>query len=199
MTRSSGTFISGECSLGYDVSHEKIEAALIKAAKAAGLQDPFVHVTTLGDFSVVYKVHGLLKDVKRILTAKSNLYKMILDCLHEADIEIVSPNFMNQRQVGDAVFIPKKELKKIPEKKQTQSPEDLIFDKADQAENLEFKKKRLTELEPKLEELDEQLKTAETEEAKAAVQGKIDQLVSLRERMQKSIEEEVSKLDKRSK
>ena len=41
VTRSSGTFIFSEVSLGYDVDRHKIENALIKAATIAGLNDPF--------------------------------------------------------------------------------------------------------------------------------------------------------------
>jgi len=44
VTRSSGTFISGICSLGYDVNHKKIEKALIKATEMTGLKDGFVRI-----------------------------------------------------------------------------------------------------------------------------------------------------------
>jgi len=105
VTRSSGTFISGEVSLGYDVSRKKIETCLIDAAKQVGLKDPYVHITSLGDFSVVYKIHGMLEDVKKVLTAKSDLNGAILDALHNANVEIVSPSFMNQRQTGETIFM----------------------------------------------------------------------------------------------
>jgi len=49
VTRSSGTFISAEVSLGYDVNRLKVEEALITAAKSIGLEAPFVHVISLGE------------------------------------------------------------------------------------------------------------------------------------------------------
>ena len=42
-----------------------------------------------------------------------------LDVLHEEEIEIMSPKFVNQRQIGDTIFIPKKikeKKSKIPTK-----------------------------------------------------------------------------------
>ncbi len=129
VARSSGTYINTEVSLGYDVSRIKIEKALKKAATDAGLSDPFVMITSLGDFSVVYKVHGLLQDVKSIISARSRLKGFVMDALHDTDIEIVSPSFMNQRQVNQTVFIPTKQRKPIADKNE-EAPEDKIFDKA---------------------------------------------------------------------
>ena len=92
VTRQSGTIISVECSLGYDVNRLKIEEALLKAGNDCGLIEPFVHILTLGDFSIVYRVHGLLENVKSIVSARSRLTGHVIDALHDAGIEIVSPN-----------------------------------------------------------------------------------------------------------
>jgi len=193
VTRSSGTFISAEVSLGYDVSRVKIEECLIDAAKKAGLTDPFVQITSLGDFSVVYQIHGFLEDIKLVLTAKSRLYSMLLDVLHEADIEIVSPNFVNQRQVNDTIFIAQKMREK--EQKNTKSLEDLIFDKAEQAENIEKRRQHLDGIQPKIKEFESQLEKAERDEEKLAIEAKIQKLESIKERMIKNIVEEEGKLD----
>lgn len=53
--RNSGTIISSTVSLGYDVPRGRIEASLLRAAQNAGLQDPFVRIFELGDFSVSYR------------------------------------------------------------------------------------------------------------------------------------------------
>jgi len=108
VVRASGTIISSKISLGYDVAHTRVEELLIAAAKKVELKDTYVHVIELGDFSITYKVSGFLEDIKVILTTRSNLKKAMLDTLHEANVEIVSPSFMNQRPQKDGVvFIPK--------------------------------------------------------------------------------------------
>lgn len=187
--RTSGTFISGICSLGYDVNRIKIEKALLEASERAGLKDGFVRITDLGDFSVVYKVFGLLEDVKTIISAESKLNAMILDCLHEVGIEIVSPNFMNQRQVGETIFIPKKVRK--AEKAQLDdaaAPENVIFDKAEEAESIEKQKDRLADVDEKVKSAQENLKTAETEEAKEECKKRIEKWTNVREKMLEKID-----------
>ena len=92
-TRSSGTIVSATVSLGYDVSRTKIEELLLVAAGNTGLQDPFVQILDLGDFSVTYRISGLLTNVKRLLSARTRLRAAMLTALHEAGVEIVSPTF----------------------------------------------------------------------------------------------------------
>jgi hypothetical protein len=49
--------------------------------------------------------------VESLITTRSDFKKAALDFLHEVDIEIVSPNFMNQRILKEGVvFIPQKNL-----------------------------------------------------------------------------------------
>ncbi len=187
--RTSGTFISGICSLGYDVNRVKIEKALIEATERTGLKDGFVRITDLGDFSVVYKTYGLLEDIKTIISAESKLNAMILDCLHEAGIEIVSPNFMNQRQVGDTIFIPKK-VRKSEQKEvdDADAPENVIFDKAEEAESLEKRKEKLTEVDEKIKSIHEELKAAETEEDKEEIKKRLGKWTAIKDKMLEKID-----------
>jgi hypothetical protein len=76
----------------------------------------------------------------------------VIDLLHEKKIEIVSPAFMNQHRVDDKSFIPKIQVQ-IPSEKQDKSPEDLIFDEAIEAQELEKKREYIKELEKKKETL----------------------------------------------
>ncbi len=193
VTRSSGTFVSGVCSLGYDVNRQKIEKTLIAAAEKAELTDAFVRITELGDFSVVYKVYGLVKDIKTVLSAKSRLHAMMLDELHAANIEIVSPNFMNQRQVGETVFIPKK-VRKHEEVEVTAEPESLIFDKADEAESIEKRKERMTEVDEKLKGLNEELKIAETDEQKEEIKKRVEKWTAVKTKMLDRIDEKLNEI-----
>ena len=149
---SKGTIISSEVSLGYDIPWEQVRKLLILAAENSGLEDPFVHTITLGDFSIGYRVSGLLSEVKYLITAKSQLNNEILATLHKNAIEIVSPNFMNTRVVNDITFIPVKTLKKEAQSTE-ELPEETIFEKADMAEKIEADTQHLSDLQDKIKEL----------------------------------------------
>ena len=104
----------------------------------------------------------------------------ILDTLHAAGIEIVSPNFMNQRPQG-------KEQKAIPQPYTDQHPaesepkaEDIIFDKAEEASQRQQRLQRIDEIKQALgkgsssatedaETLARELQALEAEEARRAV------------------------------
>lgn len=135
VVRSSGTIVSATVSLGFDIPRAKVEKLLLIAGDKAGLKDPYVQILELGDFSVNYRIAGFLSDVKYLISFKSKLRGHMLDVLHENGVEIVSPNFMNQRVYPqDQSFIPKrmKATENI-----SRAPEDIIFDKADEAESVE--------------------------------------------------------------
>lgn len=163
VTRESGTIISAEVSLGYDVSHSQVETLLSQAATDAGLQDPFVYILQLGDFSVLYRANGMLTEVKQLLSARSRLNGAILDSLHQAGVEIVSPNFMNTRDVSGQTFA-SQPLVKQPPPLESKEPEEIIFDKAEQAATLEDQKAYLIEVEKQLEVLRENLSEASEEQ-----------------------------------
>jgi len=195
VTRPSGTFISGICSLGYDVNRNKIEKALLDAAERAGLKDAFVRIMELGDFSVVYKVTGMVEEIKTVLSAQSRLNAMLLDALHDADIEIVSPNFMNQRQVGEAIFIPKKAKKHeevVHDKKD--APESKIFDKAEEAESLEKRKDSLADIEKKIKKLNEELKEATEETVQTDLKKRIEKWTNVRDKMVEKIDTKIEEI-----
>lgn len=168
VTNSGGTVIRTKISLGYDEPRLKIEKLLIEAAERAELSDPFVQVVELGDFSVVYRVNGLLTDTSRFLSAQSKLNAMVLDSLHEANVEIVSPSFMNTRNVGTKEFIPSIQSPLDQNDVQTEqnSPEKIIFDKALQAELIEDHKRQLEEIKAEMELLKENSKKASSSEQK---------------------------------
>ena len=166
VVHSTGTIISAELSLGYDISRKTIEDLLKQAAERAELQDAFVLVIALNDFSVVYRISGFLVEVKNLITAKSNLKKCVLDVLHENDVEIVSPSFMNQRQLqGDRKTIPEKEKPEVskPAVKET-VPEEVIFDKAEVAAEAEVLRAEIEKLTLQMDELTRKRKGLRREE-----------------------------------
>ncbi len=164
VVRNSGTVISVEVSLGYDVPRAQVEALLLSAAGKAGLEEAFVQIKALGDFSVLYRAAGLLTDVKSILSSGSRFRGAVMDELHAAGVEIVSPNFMNTRALGQATrFIPKRAA--APSRRPAEnSPEALVFDKAEQATALEEVRRRQLALEEEIEH-DEALLAGEKEES----------------------------------
>lgn len=192
LTRKTNTVISTSVSLGYDISREKIEAALIEAANETGLTDPYVYITSLGDFSVVYKIHGFLEDSSKYFSTCSLLNSKVMDKLHNEKIEIVSPSFMNQRRVDENEFIPKqvvKESEQIDEK----SPEDLIFDEAIKSEKLESKKDYLNEIDKKQMALKEKLKDSKDDNEIEKIKTAITRNDEMKENIKKSMKEQIEK------
>ncbi len=177
-----GTVVSAQVSLGYEVPRQRIEALLIEAAGEAGLQDPFVQILELGDFSVLYRIAGMLPDPKQILSARSRLRACMLDALHGADIEIVSPSFMNQRRADEVRFVPPHVLE-VETEKQNHRPEKMLFDKADEAESTEKLREKLHAVCDDLQDMDKQIKAAEKED-KEELQQKRQRLEERRARLE---------------
>jgi len=87
---------------------------------------------------VRYRVAGLLEDVKSLLSTRSQLRELMLDHMHRAGIEVVSPTFMNQRLLEPGRRFVPGEIAPAPESVPAgELPEAVVFDKADEAESLE--------------------------------------------------------------
>jgi small-conductance mechanosensitive channel len=162
VVRSSGTIVSAKLSLGYDVGRARLEPLLLEAAGRADLQDPFVQVTELGDFSVRYRIAGFLPEVKHLLRARSTLRKRIMDTLHAEGIEIVSPTYMNQRPLAaGSIVIPAAAADASPPPEAAPEPVTLIFDKAEQAEEIEHLRAEREQIVAEIKELKSQLADAD--------------------------------------
>lgn len=149
VVRASGTIVTSEVSLGYDLPQSTIREHLCTAAEAAGLKDPFAHVRSLGDFSVSYRVAGLLEDVESLITARARLRESILDTLHAAGIEIVSPTFMITRASSpeDRVIPP---VLRQAEAERERTAEEIAFDKADAAASIEEMRDAIAHIDERL-------------------------------------------------
>jgi small-conductance mechanosensitive channel len=190
--RSSGTFVRCEVSLGYDVPRTTVEKLLLQAAEQAKLAEPYVQVISLGDFSVVYRVAGLLTEVKLLLTTRSRLRCKVLDCLHEGGVEIVSPNFMNQRVLSDGKkFVPR--TKSDPTEEETgPTPEEIAFDKADAAESTEQLRETYKAVQAQIEELEAELAKGDAGEEKVAA-DRIEREISILNLRKKRLERMLEK------
>lgn len=185
VVRSSGTVVSCTVSLGYDVHHERAEAAMLRAAEDAELDAPFVHVGKLGDFSVTYRVAGVLTDPSRMITTRSNLRRHLLERLHADGIEIASPTVMTTRALdAREAILPEtievvEEIRKGPD---GAPAEEVVFDKAERAAGIEALRASLEEIDAEVAALDaggsegpvREAKLAELRERRAGVTEEIE-------------------------
>ncbi len=181
--RSDGTIISADISLGYDIPRTTVDKLLIAAAHSAHLEDPFVYIIDLGDFSVTYRISGLLQKVKHILSARSALREQILDTFHKNGIEIISPTFMNTRTVQDKKrFIPA--TVDHPEKESIQpKPEEMVFDKAAEAESLEKLREMHKTIDKQIEETKQRLQQVADDSEQESLKNRIETLKARREQI----------------
>ena len=183
--RSTGTIISATVSLGYDVPRASVQEALIAAAQKTELAEPFVQVQDLGDFSVTYRVAGFTGEVKRLLARRSKLRGAMMDELHGANIEIVSPSFMNQRRVEEAV-IPQVD-DRADAASDDQDTNRFVFDKAEAAETHEFLITQRKALQDEIDELTTRIKEATDPETKIALEKRKESKESRRDRFDEVI------------
>ncbi len=129
LRQGTGTIVNTTVSLGYDINRGSARAALLDAANSVGLSKPFVRLEDLGDFSVTYKVGGLLTDLTRLLETHSQLRAAVLDELHGAGIEIVSPVVETSRvfSAKHAFLPPTSEATMTQE---VSAADELMFDQA---------------------------------------------------------------------
>lgn len=174
-----GTIISAEVSIGYDVAYTRVEELLLQAATGAELLEPFVLVQELLDHAVLYRVCGFLPEMKHPLSSRSNLRKKVLEYLHGNGVEIVSPAFMNQRQLDPAApVIPEQPVMhraQAAASEETPAPEEKIFDKAEEAASLEELKQRQEAARQAVKREKAHLKTV-PQEQREAVERKIARL-----------------------
>ncbi|MDX1496686.1 MAG: mechanosensitive ion channel family protein [Salinisphaeraceae bacterium] len=155
VTRSSGTFVSANVSLGYDLPHDTAKKHLMQAIEAADLEDGFVRIIELLDHAVLYQAQGMLTDPKKLLSARSRLREQILNVLHNADIEITSPSHMIQRRLDDGLSAMPKHVIEPSDGKHEEDKDAMIFDKAEAAEKTETLRSRREDLKAQLEATDD--------------------------------------------
>ena len=166
VVRASGTIVSAQASIGYDVSRHLLEELFVSAAEKAGLIEPFVQVVELGDYTVNYRIAGFLEDPRTLLGTRSKLRGAILDTLHDADIEIMSPMFIARREAGGDPAIPQPESSSLARSRRT--AESRVFDKADAAAQVEETKAKLSEAVDNLDLLQLEVDNADPEIAERA-------------------------------
>lgn len=154
VTRRDGTFINLAVSIGYSVAHQLVEKALLEAAQRCNLTDNFVFVESFLDHAIRYRLYGMLDESSERLSKTSELHKAVLDVCREQGIEIASPALMDRREFDAAKqYIPITSVKEKPQKRKA-IIEELVFDKADEAQSLEELKEAQDQLSKSLDGLD---------------------------------------------
>jgi small-conductance mechanosensitive channel len=179
VVRESGTFMTCDVSLGYDVHHKRIEELLLKAAEATDLETPAVHIRDLLDHAVTYRIAGFTADTSHLFTIRSKLRSNILDALQDGGVEIVSPSYMYQRPQPDGTrTLPRKVKVAADTEDDMRALEDLAFDKATHAEALVKLNKQSSELQDGIKQLKSDLGSAESGKDK----DRIEREISFKER-----------------
>jgi small-conductance mechanosensitive channel len=95
------------CSItvGYDLSSEEVEGALLEAATGiAGVlkePKPYVWVTGLLNFSVEYTLYVFISQIKRLPIIDSNLRRAVLEVCGKNGIDLSTPNLI--QSVGNKI------------------------------------------------------------------------------------------------
>lgn len=187
--RADGVIVAAEVSLGYDANRDRVNEALSEAALAAGLTEPYVHVLNLGDFSVTYRISGLLEDVKTLISTRSKLRELMLDALHGKGIEIVSPTFMNTRALDPEQKIRPDRVFAKSHSEEEPIAESLVFDKADEAESLERLRQSLAAVEESIKQAELQLKETDSAHLKREIEARQSWLKTRLDALQEVIQE----------
>ncbi len=191
--RESGTLLSVELSLGYDAPRAEVERLLKEAAVKTGLGSPFVDIRELGDYSVTYSVAGVLEDFSELLKTRRELRARVMDALHAGGVEIVSPAFMNTRAYPPGQTF----IGKVPvgeDEALETSPDELIFDKAEQAKTIEELNGKLQEHEEQIAELNELAATADKDDVREAALKEREALAKKIEMLRALIESKSAKM-----
>jgi small-conductance mechanosensitive channel len=195
--RTSGTLLSVDLSLGYDVSRHEIEKQLLAAASATGLESPFVQIRDLGDFSVTYQVSGLLTEINKLIDKRRELRSRTMDALHEAGIEIVSPTFMNTRAFDrDDAFIPEEAPAEEEAPTSATSTDALVFDKAEEAESVTRLREQLTATQERIEACQAVARETHNETAVDAANQELQSLKKKAERLTALIDKREAEISK---
>ncbi|MEN7343881.1 MAG: mechanosensitive ion channel domain-containing protein [Pseudomonadota bacterium] len=191
--RNSGTILSVQLSLGYDVSRHRIERLLLDAAEQCGLESPFVQIKELGDFSVTYAIAGLLTDVKSVLGKRRALRAATIDALHADGIEIASPVLVNTRSFSaKQAFVAPDEAPATP--RVSGGPDRIVFDKAIEAESIGNLRQRLDGLNEELKTIEQRVSEAPNnaglKNERDLIVRKVARLTELIERREQKIADE---------
>ena len=116
----------------------------------------------------------MLKEINNLIDKRRDLRARTMDALHEAGIEIVSPNFMNTRALTkNQTFIAKDVKKPVVA---TTSTDSMVFDKAEKAESVSNLKEKLAEIETRINDSDAKKAKPSSEQGQIAASDEKEKL-----------------------
>ncbi len=128
-----GALVSVSIPLDNDAHYSVVEDTLVRAAADVSLKDAFTQVLEISDQSIVYRVSGIIDDDKLLITTRSALNRAILERLEEAEIELVGPMPVEISRPKPGDRGKRRRVSTVPE----QNIDQVVFDKAEQAETRE--------------------------------------------------------------
>ena len=117
-------------------------------------------IQDLGDFSVNYRISGLMEDIGKLISTRRMLRANTLDALHDADIEIVSPTYMSTRSLNSSDKVLPRGIVPVAPDASHPNPDEVVFDKAQQADALDELKREYTDMSQQLIQVEQELKEA---------------------------------------
>jgi small-conductance mechanosensitive channel len=97
MAKERGLILHTTVGIGYETPWRQVEAMLIEAAaRTPGLLReplPFVHQTSLGDYSVTYEINVYCDAPERMRYLYTELHRNILDVFNEYGVQIMTPAY----------------------------------------------------------------------------------------------------------
>jgi small-conductance mechanosensitive channel len=95
--RSKGLILHSKVGIGYETPWRQVEAMLrLAAERTPGLlrePPPFILLTELGDFAVVYELNVHCEDPREMFPIRSALHRSILDVFNEYGVQIMTPAY----------------------------------------------------------------------------------------------------------
>lgn len=104
--------VTADVVVGYEVDKKIVQAILVEAAlNAKGIlahPKPVVLIPKLDDFYCCYQINAHTREVKSLSKINSELNEQIINKLHEAGIELLSPHYYAQRDGSESTIPTKK-------------------------------------------------------------------------------------------
>jgi small-conductance mechanosensitive channel len=106
-SRESGLILHVTVGIGYETPWRQVDAMLkLAATRTDGLlrePAPFVLKKALGDFAVTYEINAYCKEIDNLNSTYTRLYQNILDVFNENNVQIMTPNYVNDTEVPKIV------------------------------------------------------------------------------------------------